>query len=114
MNTKSDKPKTDAQRNAVHLWMEQVAQVLNDNGIEKSVVLDKLTTRGLHTQWTKESFKHDVYKPVFEKVSGGKESTEDANTTDHDIVIQGLQKWVAQEFAVVLPPFPDRFSRGVE
>ena len=112
MNLSGAKPKTDAQRNAVHLWMEQVAKVFNDNGIEKRVVIEKLATRGLDTQWTKESFKHDVYKPVFEKVSGGKESTEDANTTDHDIVIQGLQKWCAQEFGVVLPPFPDRFSQG--
>jgi len=105
----TDKPKTDAQRNAVHLWIREVAKVLNDNGIDKRVVIHKMATRGLDTQWTEESFKADVYKPIFQAVAA-KQSTEEANTTDHDVVIQGLQKWVAQEWGVVLPPFPDRFS----
>ena len=91
-----EKPKTDKQRAAAHLWMEQTAKVLNDHGITKQIVLEKLTTRGLDTQWTKESFKEDVYKPVFNAVAA-KQSTEEANTTDHDIVVQGLQKWAAKE-----------------
>lgn len=108
------KPKTEAQRNAIHLWFEQVAQVLNDQAIEKSVVIEKLTTRGLDTRWTADSFKQDVYKPVYQKVTGGKASTEAANTTDHNICVEGLQKWAAQELHVVLPPFPDRFSQAAE
>lgn len=109
----SEKLKTEAQRNAVHLWMEQSAKVLNDHGITKSVVLEKLTTRGLDTAWTKESFKEDVYKPVFKAVAA-KQSTEQANTTDHDVCVQGLQKWAAQALGVVLPPFPDRYSQAEE
>jgi hypothetical protein len=107
-----DNPKTDAQRRAIHKWFEQVAKVFNDNGIEKRVVIDLLTKRGLDSQWTKESFKEDVYKPVFAKVTGGKDSTEDANTLDHDICVQGLQKWAAQALHVVLPPFPSRYTQG--
>ena len=109
----SDNPKTEAQRNSVHLWMEQVAKILNDSGIDKRVVLHKLTTRGLDTQWTKDSFKADVYKPVFNAVAA-KQSTEQASTTDHSFVVDGITKWVAQEFGVVLPPFPDRFSQAEE
>lgn len=108
-----EKPKTDAQRAAVHLWFEQVAKVLNDSGITKSVVLEKLTTRGLDTQWTKDSFKHDVYKPVFRAVAA-KQSTEQANTTDHDICVSGLQKWAAQALGVVLPPFPSIYTQAEE
>lgn len=107
----SDKLKTDSQRNAIHVWFDLVAKVLNDNGIDKRVVLHKLKTRGLDTQWTAASFKEDVYKPVFNAVAA-KQSTEEANTTDHDVCVQGLQKWVAQEFGVVLPPFPDRFTQS--
>jgi len=107
----NDKPKTDLQRNSVHLWIKQVAKVLNDNGIDKRVVIHKMATRGLDTQWTPESFKADVYKPVFNAVAA-KESTEEANTTDHDVVVQGLTKWVAQEWGVALPPFPDKFNQG--
>ncbi len=107
----SDNPKTEAQRNAVHVWMREVAQILNDNGIDKRVVIHKMATRGLDTQWTEASFKEDVYKPVFQAVAA-KQSTEEASTTDHDVVIQGLQKWVAQEWGVVLPPFPSRFNQA--
>ena len=107
------KPKTDKQRSAIHLWMDLVAKVLNESGIDKRVVIHKLSTRGLDTQWTGASFKEDVYRPVYQSVSA-KQSTEDANTLDHDIVVQGLQKWVAQEFGVVLPHFPDRFNQGSE
>ena len=109
----TDKPKTDKQRASVHLWMEQVAKMLNDNGVDKRVVLHKLTTRGLDTQWTKDSFKADVYKPVFAAVAA-KQSTEEANTTDHSFVVQGITKWVAQEWGVALPPFPDRFNKEGE
>ena len=55
-----DNPKTDSQRNAIHVWFDLVAKVLNDNGIDKRVVLHKLKTRGLDTQWTAASFKEDV------------------------------------------------------
>jgi hypothetical protein len=108
----SDNPKTDAQRRSLHLWFEKVAKVFNDNGIEKSVVIELLTTRGLDTQWTKESFKEDVFKPVYNKVTGGKVSTEEANTKDFDICVTGLQKWAAEVLEVTLPPFPDRFSQA--
>ena len=113
-NVSGEKPKTDKQRAAVHKWFEQVAKALNDNGIEKHVVIEMLRTRGLQTQWTKESFKEDVYKPVYAKVTGGKDSTEKANTKDHDICVQGLQKWAAETLHVVLPPFPDRFTQAEE
>lgn len=104
------KPKTDAQRNSAHLWMRQVAEVLNANGVDKRVVIHKLATRGIDTQWTGESFKADVYRPIFQKVTA-QQSTEEASTTDHDLVYQGLVKWVGQEFGVVLPPWPDRYSQ---
>jgi len=106
-----EKPKTDKQRRAIHKWFEQAAKVLNDNGIEKAVVIQKLTTRGLDTQWTKESFKVDVYKPVFNAVAA-KQSTEEANTMDHDICVAAIQKWAAQYLGVVLPPFPSIYSQG--
>lgn len=107
-----ENPKTDAQRNAAHLWMRQVVKVLNDNGVDRKVLLDKLEKRGMDSQWTFEAFKYLVYKPVFQKVTAVKDSTEEASTTDHNIVINGLSKWLAQEFHVVTPPFPDRYSQS--
>lgn len=110
--TDLEKPKTDRQRASLHVWLEQCANVLNDNAIEKTSVIEKLQTRGIDTLWTKESLKQDVYKPIFEKVTGGKMSTEDASTTDHNVVYMGLTKWVAQEFGVTLPPWPTEMERA--
>lgn len=110
----TDNPKTEAQRNAIHKWFEQVADVLNANGIEKRIVLERLQARGIEAEWTKESFKEDVYKPIFQRVTGGKYSTEQASTKDHDICVKGLQKWAASELGIVLPPFPSRYSQGDE
>tara|TARA_R110000796_G_C14299589_1_gene405059 strand:- start:7 stop:324 length:318 start_codon:yes stop_codon:yes gene_type:complete len=98
-------PKTDRQRNAIHLWFDQVAKTLNDSSIDKVVVIEALNTRGLDMQWTGESFKSDVYKPVYQKVTA-QESTEEASTTDHDICYHGLVKYFGQEFGVQLPPWP--------
>ena len=79
--------------------------MLNENGITKHVLLERLATTTVETEWTEESFKADVYKPIYEAVTK-KESTEDASTTDHDIVYNGLVKWLGQEFELVAPPFP--------
>lgn len=109
----TEAPKTDAQRNAVHLWIRQVSKALNDNAIDRKVLLDKLEKRGIDSQWTPEAFKAFVYKPIYQKVTA-KSSTEEANTTDHDIVVQGISKWLAQEFGIVAPPFPDRYTMGYQ
>jgi hypothetical protein len=103
-------PKTDAQRGALHRWFTLVAEVLNDSGIDKRIVLHKLTARGINTTWTGESFKADVFKPVFEKVTS-LPSTEGAETSGpmaYDSTIEGLNRWVAEEFGVVLPDFPKK------
>jgi len=100
-------PKTDAQRSAAHVWFRQVADVLNNHGLERKIVIEALSKRGLDMAWDGDSFKADVYKPVFQKVTR-EESTEDANRTDHNICYEGLCRWFGQEFGVVLPPFPSK------
>ena len=96
---------TAKQRNAIHLWFEQVADHLNSQGIDKIIVIDALKTRGLDVQWSGASFKNDVYKPVYNKVSS-QDSTEDATSSDHDICYNGLIKYFGQEFGIQLPPWP--------
>tara|TARA_R110002074_G_scaffold307570_1_gene478418 strand:- start:840 stop:1217 length:378 start_codon:yes stop_codon:yes gene_type:complete len=104
---KKPQPKTDAQRSAVHLWIREVAGVLNDAGLEKRVVIEALGKRGIDMPWSEESFKADIYKPIFQSVFA-KESTEEASTTDHDKIYNGLIRWFGQEFGVELPPFPSQ------
>lgn len=98
-------PKTDKQRSAAHIWFREVADTLNDAGLERVIVIKALQERGLDMPWDGESFKADVYKPVFQKVARA-ESTEDANRTDHSICYEGMTRWFAQKFGVTLPLWP--------
>ena len=82
-------PSTKKQQASRNLWCRQVAECLNEKGIEKREVIDKLTTRGLDMLWTGDSFKTDVYKPIFQKVTAV-ESTQAGNTTDDNVVYMGI------------------------
>lgn len=99
------KPKTPTQRNAEHVWFRMCAEFCNEHGIEKRVVIDRLSDRGIDMPWTEESWKEDVWKPILEKVTGAT-STEDESTTDIDFLYSGLTRWFAQTFGETLPPFP--------
>ena len=106
-------PKTDHQRNALHLWFRQCARVLNDAGLEKRVVIDALMSRGIDMPWSEESFKEDIFKPVYHVVTS-KDSTEQADTEEFNKVYMGLVRWFGQEFGAVLPPFPSHFTQGLD
>ena len=109
----ADKPKTPAQQRAVHSWFDKIAAQLNEKGIDRTVVIEALAKRGLDLLWTGPAFKENVYKPVFQAVTT-KQSTEDANTTDHDLCYHGIVKWLAMEFEITAPPFPSHNNVPME
>ena len=106
-------PKTDHQRNALHLWFRQCARVLNDSGMDQHVVIQALSERGVDCPWTEESVKESIFRPIFHAVTG-KDSTEQADTKEFNTVHIGLCKWMGQEFGVTLPPFPSHFTQGLD
>ena len=107
--------KTDSQRAAAHLWFRECSQVLNDSGMERKLVIEALAERGIDMPWDArgEAFKELVYKPLLAVVTG-KTSTEDESTTDPNLLYHGIVRWFGQEFGVTLPPFPDRFTQGLD
>ncbi len=108
----SDKPqRTPTQNNSLQLWCRQAAKVLNEQGVELPIVLDKLQKRGVGVMWDEDNFKN-VFRTVLGSVYEGVESTADAKTDQYDTIYQGLCKWFAQEEGATLPPWPDRFGAG--
>jgi hypothetical protein len=105
-------PVTPKQANSLHLWCDQVAAQLNDSGIDMVSFLTILAERPTITsQWTGKAFKETCYKPVFQAIAQ-KDSTTEASTLDHDIVITALTRLVSLRFdGLLLPPFPDRFNQ---
>tara|TARA_R110000803_G_C11860369_1_gene307089 strand:- start:25 stop:363 length:339 start_codon:yes stop_codon:yes gene_type:complete len=105
-------PKTDLQRSAIHVWFRQVADHLNNEAIDRTVVLEELSTRGIDIQWSEQNFK-EVWKGVQEKMIE-KDSTEDLSTVDFEPIYQGLCIYFSQQHGVALPPFPSRHNQGLD
>jgi len=53
---------TPAMRGALHLWLDQVSAILNDRGVDQTVVIAKLTARGVSTRWTGKGMKETVFQ----------------------------------------------------
>lgn len=98
------------QRGALHLWMSQCADVLNNQGITIPMVIEALEEYGVN--WTGVAVKEIIYKNVL-KVQKALESTEDQTTSDVELTRQEIILLVGEKFGVVLPPFPDRFNMGL-
>ena len=109
MSDSEPKPHTAKQRAALHIWLEQVATALNDAGLSRRIVLEELASRGIESDWDKESAKQLIYKPVQEALTG-MESTEENSTTSYDVVVQHLYRHFGAVHGITLPPWPSHFN----
>lgn len=98
--------RTLKQNNSLHLWLEQVAETLNDNGFD----MKKTLKPEIDIPWTKTSAKEFLYKPILEAMTN-KDSTTDMDTLEPSIICDVLSKHIGEKFGVVLPPFPNRFNQ---
>lgn len=100
-------PKTPKQRKALHVWFELLAEILNDAGLDKKVVLEALEKYGLYVPWSKESVKEDLYKPVM-KAMTTKESTEQLNTKQPKEVCKVLGTRLSESLGITPPDWPHK------
>ena len=94
---------TEKQSSALHVWCGMVADVLNAAGFDQRVVLKP----GVPIDWSKESVKRCLYKPLLEAMYG-KQSTTEQNTVEPSAVADTLARHLGQKFGVVLPEWPRR------
>jgi hypothetical protein len=105
----TEKQKTDRQRNATHLWCEQLAKVLNDAGIDQTLYFKEYAKKGFKVPWTKISVKETFIKTVLASMSG-KLSTEEMNTVEPGEICQAIGKRLSETTGITPPPFPSRFN----
>ena len=100
---KPEVKQTPKQRNAMHVWCGLMADTLNECGFlrKKVRVLDGEI---VEVEWTKESFKEDVYKFLLDAITL-KKSTEEQKTTDHEIVYRNIVNLFGEK-GVQCPPWP--------
>lgn len=107
MEEREHKRRTEQQNKALHLWLEQCADVLNSAGIGKKAVF---AVKQVDVPWSKSGVKEDLFRPIYEALTA-KESTADANTVEYDRVVDVLAKHLGEHFGITLPPFPDRWGQ---
>jgi len=103
MITKAEK-RTLNQNKALHLWLEQVAAILNERGITLKAITERLPEAECPA--TKENLKELVWRPIQRNLFY-KQSTRDlSKTKEIDAIYDTLNKFFAENFEVSLPPFP--------
>ena len=88
---------TPAQRGAMHLYFEHLANALNDAGLDMKVVFARKPH--IKVSWTKDSVKEYLFKPVM-KAMTGKDSTEQMNTLEPEMVYKELDRHTSAELEV--------------
>lgn len=111
LSWKSEGSMTQSQRSAAHVWMEQLARVLNEAGFDESLYFRHYAKKGFTVPFTKESVKRLFYKPVLGAMTG-KKSTEDMSTLEPGEICMIVGKALSERLGIEPPPFPTRFNMG--
>lgn len=97
------KPKTDAQRRALHLGLKWLASHLNERGKTMRVVLKP----EVEIPWTKDTVKKFLYKPIL-KAYADKDSTEDMNKQEPGEVWDIMMKFLGEHHGIEYMPWPSK------
>lgn len=98
------KKRTLTQNKALHLWCGQVAEYLNESGLDMRKVMKPEAS----IPWTMDSVKNSLWRPI-QDVMLDKESTTEANTSDYSVIYNVLSNHLMSKFE--LPNFPTWPSR---
>lgn len=92
--------RTLKQNDSLHLWFEQVAEALNDAGLDMRAVLKP----EIAIPWSKESIKDFLWRPV-QQAYLQKKSTTELETKDIDKIFDILTRHLGEKFGLTVP-FP--------
>jgi hypothetical protein len=90
--------RSQAQNNALHLWLAHLAGVLNDAGLD----MKKTLKPQADIPWTADRAKEFLWRPV-QKVVLEKESTTEPTTSEMVLVYEVLNRHMIEKFDVSVP-----------
>ena len=88
----------------MHLYCGQLAEALNDAGLDMKRILDD----EVDIPWTKQSVKDHLWRPI-QEVMTGKSSTTEPNTVEFSDVYKVLDRHISVKHGVSVA-WPDRFG----
>ena len=98
---KAQQTRTIPQNASLHLWFSELAEMLNQAGLDMRVVLKP----EIAIPWSAKSVKEMLWRPV-QKVQLGKESTTALTTQEIDKVYEVLARHLGEKFGVQPSEFP--------
>ncbi len=93
--------RTDAQNRALHKFLENLAQTLNNAGLDMKCVLKE----DVDIPWTKDSAKEFLWRPI-QRAMTGKESTTDMESVDPAEVHEVLMRHLGEKFEIPYVDWP--------
>jgi hypothetical protein len=100
--------RTDPQRHAYFLWLEQIAEQCRNMG----VTADMLFKHTMHISVTKDMLHHSIKALI--KAKWNLDSTNDLRKTGHlDEIMDSVASWVGKE-NIEIPPFPSNETKAWE
>jgi hypothetical protein len=92
------KQRSEAQNNALHLWLGRLAKELNDAGLDMRTVLKP----EIEIPWTMLSAKDHLWRPI-QKAMYQNESTTEPNTVEYGKIYEVLSRHLAEKHNIHVP-----------
>lgn len=103
------KTRTSLQNRSLHLFCQQLADVLNDAGYD----MKRTLKHDVEIPWTMENVKNHLWRPIQTALTE-KESTTDLDTVEPSQIHQVLSRHLASKLGVTVPPWPCEESQHQE
>lgn len=100
--------RTDQQNESLHVFCEQLAETLNDSGLEMKAVL---SVKEIDVPWNKDTVKEVLWKPI-QKAKTGKKSTTELSRVEPSEVHAILMRHLGEKLGVPYIPWPSEENRG--
>lgn len=94
------KQRTNKQNDSLHLYFRQLAEDLNDSGLDQRTVLKP----SVEIPWTEQAVKKQLWAPI-QKAMIGEQSTTELNTKQVSEVYEVLNRHISTKWGVHTP-FP--------
>jgi len=92
-----DKKRTEAQNKALHLYFTQLAEILNDAGLDMRKVLKP----SISIPWTPQTIKENLWKPIME-FQTQKSSTTEMTTKEITEVYDTINRHIGETFGITV------------
>ena len=90
-----EKPRTESQNKALHLYFTQLAEMLNESGLD----MRKVLRPSISIPWSGETIKEYLWKPVME-FQLQKSSTTEMTTKEIDQVYDTINRHLGETFGI--------------